>query len=184
MLAAATVAAFASCAKELDNPEETSGRMKTITVKTDITTKTTLDANHVNLVWSTGDKISIFNDTDNTNSDIVYEAGGDIEVAVPAATTEIFAHYPYFSGNNSGPASVSVYISNNQTQKNPGELNGYYFPMVAKGTVSADNKSLVKFYPVASALALNIFHTGLSGEETVTSVKVTPASSNTGFIGR
>lgn len=184
MLAAATVAAFASCAKELDNPEETSGRMKTITVKTDITTKTTLDANHANLVWSTGDKISIFNDTDNTNSDIVYEAGGDIEVAVPAATTEIFAHYPYFSGNNSGPASVSVYISNNQTQKNPGELNGYYFPMVAKGTVSADNKALVKFYPVASALALNIFHTGLSGEEMVTSVKVTPASSNTGFIGR
>lgn len=182
MLAAATVAAFASCAKELDNPEETSGRMKTITVKTDIATKTTLDANHANLIWSTGDKISIFNDVDDDNDQVEYVSGGDLTVEVPAATTEIYAHYPYYSGNESGPESVSVYISNSQTQTNPGELNGRNYPMVAKGTVNSDNKAIVKFYPVASALALNIFHSGLSGEETVNSVKVTPTS-NTKFTG-
>ena len=66
---------------------------------------------------------------------------------------------------------------------NPGVLAGKYYPMVAKGTVSADNKALISLYPVASALALNIYHTGLSGEETVKSVKVTPTA-NTGFIGR
>ena len=183
MLAAATVAAFASCAKELDNPEETSGRMKTITVKTDIATKTTLDANHANLVWSTGDKISLFNDFNDTNTEVAYSQGGDITVSVPVETKEIYMHYPYFDGNDKGPTEVSVYISNAQTQTNPGELNGYNFPMVAKGTVSADNKALVQFYPVAGALALNIYKATLGETETVESVKVTPASTNSGFYG-
>ena len=51
MLATAAVVVFASCAKEIAAPEETSVARKTITVKTDIATKTTLDANHVNIVW-------------------------------------------------------------------------------------------------------------------------------------
>lgn len=181
------VFAFASCAESVDNQVKVVDgvRMKTVTVKTSIAeTKTTLDANHENIVWSTGDKISIFNDYDNTNLEADYIAEGDITVEVPATTTEIYAHYPYYSGNNSGPEEVSVYISNNQTQTNPGHLNGYYYPMVAKGTVSPDNKALISFYPVAGALALNLYHTGLSGEESVQSVKVTPASTTTSFIGR
>ena len=186
LMALATVAmAFSSCSKEVDVQEDVqvSGKMKTITVKTDIETRTTLDADHANLVWSSGDQISIFNDTDNTNSALTYAAGGDLTVEVPEETEEIFAHYPYYNGNTSGPKSVSVYINNKQTQVNPGVLAGKYYPMVAKGTVSADNKALISLYPVASALALNIYHTGLSGEETVKSVKVTPTA-NTGFIGR
>ena len=185
MLLAAVAATFASCSKEIDNQDVAPliGKMKTVTVKTDIETRTTLDANHENIVWSTGDKISIFNDADKTNLEVAYVAGGDLIVEVPEATTEIYAHYPYFSGNTNGPESVSVYIKNSQTQTNPGELDGYYYPMVAKGTVSADNKALISLYPVASALALNIYHTGLEGEESVKSVTVTPAAANKNFIG-
>lgn len=184
MLIAAAAMTFVSCQKEIENQEIDNGpKMKTIKVSTDIATRTTLDENHENLVWSSGDKISIFNNANNTNSELAYTAGGDIELEVPATTTEIYAHYPYYSGNISGPGAASVYIPNNQTQTNPGELNGHNFPMVAKGTVSADNKALISFYPVASALALNIYHTGLDGEESVKSVKVTPSSSNTKFTG-
>ena len=184
MLIAAAAMTFVSCQKEIENQEIDNGpKMKTIKVSTGIATRTTLDSNHENLIWSSGDKISIFNDIDNTNSEIAYSAGGYIEVAVPESTTEIYAHYPYFNGNTSGPKSVSVYISNSQTQTNPGELNGHCFPMVAKGTVSSDNKALISLYPVASALALNIYHTELDGEESVTSVKVTPSSGNTKFTG-
>ena len=184
MLIAAAAMTFISCQKEIENQEIDNGpKMKTIKVSTDIATRTTLDSNHENLVWSSGDKISIFNDVDNANSELAYAAGGDIEVEVPESTNEIYAHYPYFNGNTNGPKNVSIHISNNQTQKNPGELNGYYFPMVAKGTVSSDNKALISLYPVASALALNIYHTGLDGEESVQSVKVTPSSSNTKFTG-
>lgn len=187
LMVLATVAmAFSSCSKEVDVQEDVqvSGKMKTITVKTDIETRTTLDADHANLVWSSGDQISIFNDTDNTNSALTYAAGGDLTVQVPEETEEIYAHYPYYKENKEGPTNVSVYINNKQTQKNPGELDGYYFPMVAKGTVTADNKAIISLAPVASALALNLYHTGLSGEETVQSVTVTPSSANTGFIGR
>ena len=185
MLATAAVVAFASCSKEIDTPEEPAVPMKTITVKTDIATKTTLDSNHENIVWAGGENISLFNDYNSENTEVSYSAGGDITVSVPAATNEIYMHYPYYDKNTSGPTSVSVYISNAQTQTNPGELNGYYFPMVAKGTVSADNKALVQFYPVASALALNIYKSTLGGTETETveSVKVTPAAANTGFYG-
>lgn len=183
--AAIAAATLVSCSKEIDNPEviDSGVKMKTITVKTAIKTKTTLDADHENIVWSAGDKISIFNNADKTNLQEEYAAGGDIIIEVPEATTEIYAHYPYYKGNTEGPKSVSVYINNKQTQTNPGKLDGYYYPMVAKGTVSADNKALISLYPVAGALALNIYHTGLSGEESVKSVKVTPSSSNTGFIG-
>lgn len=186
MIFAAVATTFASCTKEIDTQDKgsISGRMKTITVKTDIETRTTLDAEHENLVWSSGDQISIFNDTDNTNSALTYAAGGDLTVEVPEETEFIYAHYPYYKDNKEGPTNVSVYISNKQTQKNPGELDGYYFPMVAKGTVTADNKAIISLAPVASALALNLYHTGLSGEETVESVTVTPSSNNTGFIGR
>lgn len=158
--------------------------MKTITVRTNIVTKTTLDSDHSNLKWSSGDKVSLFNNVNTTNTSLTYSADGDIVVDVPAATSEIYMHYPYFADNTSGPKTVSVYIAASQTQKDPGVLNGYYYPMVAKGTVSSDNKALVKFYPVAGALALNIYHSGLSGTETVQSVTVTPDAANTGFIGR
>lgn len=178
--------ALTSCSKEsdIDPVNENGVKMKTITVRTGIATKTTLDSDHSKLVWSTDDKISLFNNVNTDNSGLTYQSGGDLTVSVPEATTEIYAHYPYFNGNTSGPGNVSVYINKNQTQKNPGELNGYYYPMVAKGTVSSDNKALISFYPVASALALNIYNTELSGTETVTSVKVTPNSENSGFIGR
>jgi len=186
MVLTAAATAFASCTKEVDTQDNvTPGqKMKTITVKTDIGTRTTLDADHENIIWSAGDKMSIFNDANTTNFEATYTAGADLTVEVPEATEVIYAHYPYYSGNESGPTNVSVYISNAQTQKNPGELNGYYYPMVAKGTVTADNKALISLYPVASALALNIYHTGLQGTESVLSVKVTPSSVNTGFIGR
>lgn len=185
MVLAAAATAFASCTKEVDTQENvTPGqKMKTITVKTDIGTRTTLDANHQKLVWSSEDKLTIFNDADNTFVMAEYpDGGGDLTVSVPAATQEIYAYYPHWGGNTDGPTNVSVNIFKDQTQKNPGELNGYYYPMVAKGTVSADNKALISLYPVASALALNIYHTGLQGSESVKSVKVTP-SSNTDFVG-
>ncbi len=186
LMALATLAmAFSSCTKEVDTQkgEKATGEMKTITVQTGIGTRTTLDSNHENIIWSAGDKLSIFNDVDNANYEADYVAGGDLTVEVPAATEEIYAHYPYYDGNTKGPSEVSIFISNNQTQKNPGELDGFYYPMVAKGTVTADNKAIISLYPVASALALNIYHTGLSGEEKVKNVKVTPAAANTKFTG-
>lgn len=186
LMALATLAmAFSSCTKEVDTQkgEKATGEMKTITVRTGIGTRTTLDSNHENIIWSAGDKLSIFNDVDNANYEADYVAGGDLTVVVPAATEEVYAHYPYYDGNTKGPSEVSVFISNNQTQKNPGELDGFYYPMVAKGTVTADNKAIISLYPVASALALNIYHTGLSGEEKVKNVKVTPAAANTKFTG-
>ena len=66
---AAAAMAVVSCTKEIENSEivSPSGKMKTITVRTSIDTKTTLDANHNGIVWSSGDEISIFNDTDNVN---------------------------------------------------------------------------------------------------------------------
>lgn len=186
MVLATLTATFSSCTKEKDvqRDEKVSGKMKTITVKTDIETRTTLDSNHENIVWSSGDQISIFNDIDKANAALTYAAGGDLTVEVPEETETIYAHYPYYKENKEGPTNVSVYISNKQTQKDPGRLNGYYYPMVAKGTVTADNKAIISLAPVASALALNLYHTGLSGEETVQSVTVTPSSNNTDFIGR
>lgn len=186
MLIAAAAMTFVSCQKEIDNQEIDNGpKMKTIKVSTDIATRTTLNENHENLVWASGDKISVFNNIDVNNFGVTYspdsEDGAYITVQVPENTTEIYAHYPYYSGNTSGPTTASIYIPNNQTQTNPGELNGYNFPMVAKGTVSA-NKALVSFYPVAGALALNIYNTALDGSENVESVTVTP-SGNTGFVG-
>ncbi len=180
---AAAAMAFVSCQKEIENPEiDNAPKMKTIKVSTDIATRTTLDSNHENIVWSTGDKISLFNDVDKTNTELTYSAGGYIEVEVPEATKEIYAHYPYFKNNTDGPSAASVYIGASQTQAAPGTLNGYNFPMVAKGTVSEDNRAIVSFYPVAGALALNIYHTGLNGTETVKSVTVEPTE-NTGFVG-
>lgn len=183
---AAAALAVVSCTKEIESNEIDipSGKMKTISIRTSIDTKTTLDDNHNGIVWSSGDNISIFNDIDNTNLKCTYSPDvADLVVEVPEETEEIYAHYPWYGGNEAGPQKVSIYISNSQTQKNPGELNGYYYPMVAKGTVTSDNKALVKFYPVASALALNIYNTDLDGEETVSSVKVTPSSANTLFTG-
>lgn len=184
MVLATLAMAFTSCNKEIDvqKDEQVAGKMKTITVKTDIETRTTLDDNHQNIVWTEKDVIKIFNNADTTSFRAPYVNGGDLEVQVPATTTQIYAHYPYWKGNNKGPNSVSINISNSQKQTNPGELNGYNYPMVAKGTVTADNKALISLYPVASALALNIYHTGLEGEESVKSVTVTPTE-NTGFIG-
>lgn len=183
---AAAAMAVVSCTKEIESNEidTPSGKMKTISIRTSIDTKTTLDDDHNGIVWSSGDNISIFNDVDNTNLKCTYSPNvTDLVVEVPEETEEIYAHYPWYGGNEAGPEEVSIYIGNNQTQKNPGELNGYYYPMVAKGTVTSDNKALVKFYPVASALALNIYNTDLDGEETVSSVKVTPSSANTLFTG-
>lgn len=183
MLATVAAAALVSCTKEQTTPEEpATPAMKTITITTDLQTKTTLDAAHENLGWSTGDKISVFNDQDDTNAPLTYAPSGYMTIEVPAGTTEIYGHYPYYSGNEAGPSSVSVYISNNQTQKNPGELAGSNYPMVAKGTVTGDNKANLVFYPVASALAINLYKTGLDGTEKVSKVVVTPTA-NTLFTG-
>ena len=180
---AAAAMAFVSCEKEVENPEiENVPKMKTIQVSTGIATRTSLDKNHENIIWEADDKISLFNNIDNENTKLTYSPGGYIEVEVPETTTEIYTHYPYYSDNTNGPKKTSIYISANQKQTTPGALNGYNFPMVAKGTVNENNRAVVSFYPVAGALALNIYHSGLSGEENVKSVTVTP-SENTGFIG-
>lgn len=181
---AASAMAFVSCEKEVENPEiENAPKMKTIQVSTGIATRTSLDSNHENIIWEADDKISLFNNIDNENTQLTYSPGGYIEVEVPESTTEIYTHYPYFSGNTNGPKKTSIYISANQKQTTPGALNGYNFPMVAKGTVNENNRAVVSFYPVAGALALNIYHSGLSGEENVKSVTVTP-SENSGFIDK
>lgn len=186
LMVLATVAmAFSSCSKEVDVQEDVqvSGKMKTITVKTDIETRTTLDSEHENLIWSSGDKITIFNDQDNSMVMKEYESGADLTVEVPDATEEIYAYYPHWNNNTNGPKQVSINILKDQTQDQAGKLNGYNFPMVAKGTVTSENKAIISLYPVASCLALNIYNTGLSGEEKVNSVTVIPSSSNTNFTG-
>lgn len=183
MLVAAAAAASFSCTKELtptDKPDTGEVAMKTISVNASIRgVKTTLDSDHERIVWSTYDKISIFNDVTSENAQLTYSAGGKMEVSVPDGTDEIYSVYPYTSAA-SGPSDVTVSISNTQTQTNPGELAGKYFPMAAKGNLEGDC-AMITFYPIAGALAMNIYNSGLSGSETVKSVTVIPEAS--GFIG-
>jgi uncharacterized protein YjdB len=185
LLAVALIMAIVSCTKEKDNPEANSinrSQMKTVTLSAQIIqTKTTLDADHFKLVWSAGDKVSLFNDQDNTNAEVNYISGGDIVVEVPVATHDIYMLYPFNGDNTSGPEAADISIAANQIQTNPGQLNGYYYPMVAKGTVGVDNKAFVAFYPVAGALALNIYKSSLDGAEAVSSVTI--SVSNTGIVG-
>lgn len=176
MLIAAVAVAFASCAKEIDTPEEPVQKeveKMTITVNPSIEmTKSTLNSDHSQIVWSAYDAIRVYNNVDNTSEEITYSAGDPMTVDVPVGTTEIYSQYPSKS-NTEGPSKVLLTISNEQTQKNPGELAGRYYPMVAKGTVSGTSANMV-FYPVAGALALNIWNTALSGTEKVKSVTVVP----------
>lgn len=185
LLAVALIMAIVSCTKEKDNPEANSinsSQMKTVTLSAQIIqTKTTLDADHFKLVWSAGDKVSLFNDQDNTNAEVNYISGGDIVVEVPVATHDIYMLYPFNGDNTSGPEAADISIAANQIQTNPGQLNGYYYPMVAKGIVGDDNTAIVSFYPVAGALALNIYNSGLDGSEAVSSVTI--SVSNTGIVG-
>lgn len=184
MLIAAAAVAFISCEKEIDVVVEPVNNndvpMMTITVTPTIAmTKTTLSDDHSNIEWSAYDKIRIFNNIDATSEEKTYSAGNPITIEVPVGTTEIYSQYPT-KDNTLGPAKVLLSISNEQTQKNPGELAGRYYPMVAKGTISENNANMV-FYPVAGALALNIWNSALVGTENVKSVTAIPYT--TAFVG-
>lgn len=183
MLIAAAAVAFVSCTKEIDNAQETIQKeveKMTITVNPSIEmTKSTLNSDHSKIIWSAYDEIRVYNNVDNTSEEITYSAGDPITVEVPVGTTEIYSQYPTKT-NTEGPSKVLLSISNEQTQTNPGELAGRYYPMVAKGTVSGTSANMV-FYPVAGALALNIYNTALAGTENVKTVTVVPYT--TSFIG-
>lgn len=183
MLIAAAAVAFVSCTKEIDNAQETIQKeveKMTITVNPSIEmTKSTLNSDHSKIIWSAYDEIRVYNNVDNTSEEITYSAGNPMTVTVPVGTTEIYSQYPS-KDNTGGPTKVLLTISNEQTQKNPGELAGRYYPMVAKGTVTGTSANMV-FYPVAGALALNIYNSGLVGTENVKSVTVVPYT--TSFIG-
>ena len=188
MLIAVAAVAFASCEKEIDNlnqpvlePKNEEVEMITITVNPTIEmTKSTLNSDHSKIVWSAYDKIRVYNNVNTSSSEITYSDGDDpITVSVPAGTTEIYSQYPSKT-NTEGPSKVLLSISNEQTQKNPGELAGRYYPMVAKGTVSGTSANMV-FYPVAGALALNIYNSALVGTENVKSVTAVPYT--TAYVG-
>ena len=183
MLIAVAACAFASCEKELSVPEDPIQKEVeriTITLNPSIEmTKTTLTSDHADIVWSEYDAIRVYNNVDNSSEEITYSDGDPMTVSVPVGTTEIYSQYPS-KANTEGPSKVLLTISNEQTQKNPGELAGRYYPMVAKGTVSGTSANMV-FYPVAGALALNIWNSAVVGTEKVKSVTAVPYT--TTFVG-
>lgn len=183
ILVAAAAITFASCAKELDvrlEPVDKEVEMMTITVNPTIQmTKTTLIDDHSKIEWTSGNKIKVYNNINTSASNLTYSAGNPMTVSVPVGTTEIYSQWPG-QDNSEGATKVLLSIPNAQTQAAPGELNGDYYPMVAKGTVS-DGKANMVFYPVAGALALNIWNSNLSGTENVKSVTAVPYT--TAYIG-
>ncbi len=181
---AAFAMAFAACSNDATEdvlPANPEVGTKTITVSVDAAmTRTTLNDAHTKLQWEVGDKFGYFaNGTDAAaNTAVEYTEGAtEYTLTVPVDATEIYAYYPHYTNNdntaNTSAESVNLGMGT-QKQSAGGVFDGYNYPMVAKATINGNNATL-KFAPIASAIAFNVYNTAedYAGGETVTSIKVT-----------
>ena len=176
VLLAISLALFFSCTR--DDPGTGDDGPRRIRIIPEIEgVRATLDGTREKLQWSVGDAITIFNDKDASFSNISYTPSGAMEVEVPGGTSRVYGLYPGSSENQSGPSSVVLKVRRFQAQTEAGVLNGANYPLVASGTVNG-GAATVLFRPAASALALNIYKSGLSGSETLEAVRVTPTLAN------
>lgn len=181
MLVAAAAMSFTACSKDATedlNPTEIKGATETITISTEMSTRTTLTSDRMKLQWAAGDQFAVYTDQGTKNTPVTAYAEGatDFELEVAAGSTEIYAYYPYYSGQGEGydQTSVSMFVTSGQKQSAAGVFDGDTndYAMVAKGTIDADKKVALTFKPVACALALNIY--GGEAGETVKSVTFDP----------
>ncbi len=182
ILAAFTMV-FAACANE--EMEPVAPQMKTITVTLDeVATRTTLNDAHTGLNWVVGDKFGYFTDgTGGANNTAVEYTEGAVTytIQVPVDATEIKAYYPYYDTNTA--TSVSLGMSNKQTQEAGGVFVGENYPMAAIATIDENNNTVLKFTPVASALAFNVYNTAEHDvTEAVKSITLTTSEKSYGYI--
>ncbi len=171
---------FAACANEEMEPVVPQAQTKTITVTLDeVATRTTLNADRTGLAWEIGDKFGYFSNGTGAEANVAVEkveGKTTYTLNVPTDATEIYAYYPYYTnGNetaNSSATSVNLGMGY-QTQTEGGLFHGSDYPLVAKVTIEGNN-AVLKFEPVLSAVAFNVYNTAtdFAAGETVTSVKL------------
>lgn len=115
--------------------------------------KTCLDASRTGLKWQQGDSVVVSNDFDASTALCVYSGGGKMMIDVPAGATSITAKYP--------AAAVSA---TTQHQAVAGTLNGRNYPLSATAQIQSGSATL-KFSPVGSAFAMNVFNPNTDGEK-------------------
>ena len=178
MLVAAAAMGFTACSKDATEEvaPETKGATEVITISTDIT-RTTLNADRMQLTWVAGDQFAVYTDQGTKNTPVTYTEGAvnfDLEVAAGSQT--VYAYYPYYDRQSTqyDQTSVSMYVTSTQNQKEAGVFDGNTndYVMVAKGAIDADKHVGLTFKPVACALAFNIYG-GQTGE-TVQEVTFNP----------
>lgn len=182
-IAGLAVAAM-SCTKEANIDVKEPVAKKIITVNTSIDTRTVLSEDHNSLLWTEGDNFRLFTDAEGYDPQtLTYSQGGTFDAEVTATATEAYAYYFAGTYNQNDPTSYSTYINSVQTQSQAGVLNGQLLPMVAKGTINANNTVSLDFHQLAGVLALNIYNADKVEGETIQSVLVTPTA-NTKFAGQ
>ena len=176
------VLAISSCVKE--NPVEPQTQpdadLMTITLSTEIRTKTVMTPGVTRLSWTEGDSFDLFSNGGDSKTTPVYESDDAvIEAGVDQGATEIYAIYPSKTSNTK--AEVAVEIPSAQTQTVAGQMNGANIPMYAKGVIE-DGAAVLSFRPVAGIIALNIYSTEPT-EAKVQKVQVNPLDSEGNFVG-
>lgn len=170
MLVAAAAMGFTACSKDAtEDFDPVAQATETITISTEIT-RTTLNADRMQLTWVAGDQFAVYTDQGTKNTPVTYTEGAvnfDLEVAAGSQT--VYAYYPYFDGQKTDQydqTSVSMYVTSTQNQKEAGVFDGNTndYVMVAKGAIDADKHVGLTFKPVACALAFNIYG-GQAGEK-------------------
>lgn len=177
MLVAVAAMGFA-CAQETTEvaPEK---QTKTITVNCDITRVAFNDDNSA-LTWSEGDTIGAYTDAGDKNVvSSAYPEAFTLEVSTDA--TEVFAYYPYYSGNSDKAATaMSIGIKGTIEQSEAGKITTLgAIPMVAVGEIYGNTVDLL-FEPYACVLAYNVYG-GESDTEMVTSIKLASDAKSSGY---
>lgn len=177
MLVAVAAMGFA-CAQETTEvaPEK---QTKTITVNCDITRVAFNDDNSA-LTWSEGDTIGAYTDDGDVNVESsAFPEAFTLEVSADAS--EVYAYYPYYSGNSSKAATaMSIGIKDTIEQSEAGKVTTLgAIPMVAVGEIYGSTVDLF-FEPYACVLAYNVYG-GESSTEKVTSIKLTSDAKSSGY---
>ena len=172
----ALLTAFCLIALSCEKGFEERGNLKDVTISTIIGTKVTLNASHDRFVWENGDAICLFNDFDKSTLKVAASQTPQ-SVAVPQNAGKLFGICPW-SDHKDGPSSVTVRVPSAQSQTAPGVLNGTYWPVAAKASITDGSASLA-FSPLAAAFCFNVFFTeGNASGETITSISVKPLEDN------
>lgn len=148
-----------SCAKEITPETEVSADVKYVDVEftAGIETKTTLaDGNKV--IWTAGDKVSVFDNSataethNNEFAAAASEATSVIYGSVPADATEFYALYPYRQvATIAGTVISNCYLNPIQAAK-AGSFNNNQAPMIGK----ADAQNNFTFKNLVSHIKVNV----------------------------